>query len=208
MEDDDLEKKNLYLHGTYYVLRIIKLFYDLGEYEMAYDEAMEGYRHIDHIIPDEIWLKIGGEIDASGNKVKRRKLGRRERIEMDYKKCIALMPIFREVIRRLPPKDKLYSKPWLGDLYKTLLRSRDHYIKELDVTKFKTAPQIDKQLVKECFKWLVKFKEHIYHWRKQKVDIAHEYRLISHMTLTYAYFLKQRDKKGVGSFIDIVYNWY
>lgn len=208
MEDDDLEKKNIYLHGTYRSLRLIKRFYDLGEYEMAYDEAVEDFDSIAHIIPDEIWLKIGGTIDQAGKKIKRRRFFQKQRREMDYKKCKVLIPVFKNLIKQIPPKGKLYSKPWLCDLYHILLRTRSYFIKEVDLSSINSAPERDEQLIKECFKWLKKYEEHLDHWGTRRVSLDSEYRFMSGITLAYDYFLKQRDKKGVGSFIDIVYQSY
>ncbi len=205
MEDEDLETRNIYLHGTYRTLRRIKLFYDLGEYEMAYDEAVEGFNDIDHVIPEDVWLKIGGKIDASGAKIKRRRFLRKQRMEMDYKKCMVLIPILKSVIKKIPPKGKLYSRPWLWDFYHMLMKSRGSFIKELDFTAFKSAPEIDTQLIKECFKWLDKYKEYIDYWHNKKTSSDTNYEFLSSYIIGYEYFLKQRDKKGIGSFIDILY---
>lgn len=198
------EKNLLYLHGTHRVLREIKLFYDAGEYEMAYDEAIEGFDDIDHVLPDAIWREIGGMFDEKGNKIKRRKLLKGTRWKMEYRKCLVLITLLKRMIKRLPPKGKLYSKPWLHDIYKCFLGKRE-FIKEIDYTKFTSAPEIDKQLIKECYKWLDKFKEHIDYWSKQKVSLDNEYDFLSWMTRGHEYFLKQRDKTGTGSFIDIMY---
>jgi hypothetical protein len=198
--EEDVNSHNFPL-SFHQSLRIFKLFYDLGEYEMAYDQAVENFWDMEDAIPNDIWLKIGGGVNVDGKKRKRNRLRKKKRWDMEYRKCKVLLPILRDVIKRIPLKGKHYSEPCLLRLYDILLRSHSTYIKRIELPSL-SASEIDKLLLTQCFYWVAKFEKWLAYWHTKDVSFDDDYYLLIQVILAYQYYLKKRDDTGVGSFID------
>lgn len=167
----------------------------MGEYEMARDYARENFHYISHVIPDDVWKKIGGQYDAVGNKIKDRKLGKRVMFELQYKRCQVNLDALRKIIKQMPPKGKLYSIAWLWPLYRDLLK-REFHLKEVDLTKIDSAPEQDKELIEECLKIVVVMSERVDHGYKNKIFswIDTYDKFLMEVTMRYEDQLRTRDQ--------------